>query len=102
MGSPHIMVGENEPPVSKLVCFHCGCLNLFPVGEHVEPASNDELQNGSTPVRRNGLQKADKSLLETIPSSDLMFLSKTLNIQTTAQCAKVGMEELHWPLLSHE
>jgi hypothetical protein len=37
------MVREDEPPESKLVGFHCGRLNLFPVGEHIQSASNNEL-----------------------------------------------------------
>src|SRR5712664_912003 len=44
-------------------------------------------------VGLGGLQKADKSLRENTTTSDLMILSKTLNIQTTAQCAKLGMQE---------
>jgi len=74
------MVREYESPISKLVRFNCHFLNLIPVGEHVEPASNNELHNRSYPSRFNGLLKADKVSDGSLTRSDLMFLSKMLNI----------------------
>src|SRR2546422_8857754 len=59
----------------------------------LSPPATMNFKTSQLRLRRYGLQKADKSLPETTTSSDLMILSKMLNIQTTAQYAKLGMEE---------
>src|SRR5205807_1616942 len=84
LGPPHVVVREYEPPISKLVRFNCHFLNLIPVGEHVEPASNNKLHNRSFPSRFNGLLKADKVSDRSLTRSDLMFLSKMLNIKNAS------------------
>src|SRR5207253_10399008 len=80
LGPPIVVVREYDSPRSKMVRFNCHFLNLIPVGEHVEPASNNKLHNRSFPSRFNELLKADKVSDRSLTRSDLMFLSKMLNI----------------------